>query len=161
MDAKSDSSELLTPRTCSTCKKVKTLSDFYKYPKSRSTRGDGYQRRCKECILNYNKKFQNTTEYKEKIWANKITYRYGITSTEYQERCEEQSNRCAICFKTPEESKGRSKTKLVVDHCHETNKVRGLLCSACNSALGLLGDDVSVLEAAVNYIKSSFEDRLS
>lgn len=161
MDVKSDTSELLTPRKCTACEKVKKLSDFYKYPKSRSARGDGYQRKCKQCILEYNKQLQKTPEYKEKIWANKITYRYGITYSEYIKLLELQNNRCAICSKTVEEAKGRSKKKLVIDHCHKTHKIRGLLCSNCNSALGLLGDNLSILEAAVCYLKNSFEGESS
>ena len=45
--------------------------------------------------------------------------------------------------------------KLNVDHCHITNKVRGLLCHDCNRALGLLKDNTSILSSAINYLQES------
>lgn len=42
--------------------------------------------------------------------------------------------------------------KLSVDHCHKTGKVRGLLCSNCNTAIGLLKEDINVLKNAINYL---------
>lgn len=48
---------------------------------------------------------------------------------------------------------GHHKLKLVVDHCHKTGRIRGLLCHNCNRALGLLQDDVGVLRKAIGYLK--------
>lgn len=45
------------------------------------------------------------------------------------------------------------KYKLHVDHCHQTGKIRGLLCQKCNMALGLLNDSVEILETAIRYLK--------
>ena len=64
--------------------------------------------------------------------------------------CVAQGGVCAIC-KQPEKS-NRYKT-LSVDHCHKTEKIRGLLCSHCNRALGLFGEDVEVLGAAIQYLQ--------
>ena len=47
------------------------------------------------------------------------------------------------------------KSKLVVDHCHATGKVRGLLCHNCNRALGLLKDKISVLKNAIQYLEGA------
>jgi hypothetical protein len=44
---------------------------------------------------------------------------------------------------------------LSVDHCHKTQRVRGLLCRRCNAAIGLLSDDISRVEAALNYLKEN------
>jgi len=46
------------------------------------------------------------------------------------------------------------KTKLVVDHCHSTGKIRGLLCHNCNRALGLMQDNVETLQNAIDYLKT-------
>jgi len=56
---------------------------------------------------------------------------------------------CMICGITESEL-GR---KLDVDHCHETGKVRGVLCNSCNSVLGHARDNVEILQAAINYLK--------
>lgn len=45
--------------------------------------------------------------------------------------------------------------KMYIDHCHKTNKVRGLLCVACNSAIGQLKDSPELLKKAIDYIKAA------
>ena len=72
-----------------------------------------------------------------------------ITIEEYEQRLQEQNNVCAIC-KTPTTKLTRL---LDVDHCHETGKVRGLLCMHCNRGLGLFRDSQESLLEAVNYLK--------
>ena len=76
---------------------------------------------------------------------------YGISLDEYNDILKSQKNVCAICKN--EQSKYKNKSDLCIDHNHKTNKVRGLLCHACNRALGMLKDDVKVLENAINYLK--------
>lgn len=79
---------------------------------------------------------------------------YGITVQDYEQMFEAQSGLCMICntegFVMNEK---RHKMKLVVDHCHSTGVVRGLLCHNCNRALGLLHDDISRFERAISYLK--------
>jgi len=81
--------------------------------------------------------------------------RYGITVDEILAMESEQRNLCAIC-KKPETSRGNNQMvkSLSVDHCHETGKVRGLLCNNCNRAIGLLGDDVDTLLNAIEYLRN-------
>jgi hypothetical protein len=77
---------------------------------------------------------------------------YGITLKDYEHLYILQNGVCAICRK-PEGRKG--KVFLVVDHDHETGKVRGLLCSNCNSGLGFFKDSLESLSSARQYLKSS------
>lgn len=88
----------------------------------------------------------HTTKYLQRM--------YGITLKEYERILKEQGNRCAICggegFLM---DASRHKVKLVVDHDHESGKIRGLLCHNCNRALGLLHDDFEVFQSALKYLK--------
>lgn len=78
---------------------------------------------------------------------------YGIDLAKYQEMLLEQNGVCGIC-KKPETSVVNGKIKpLAVDHCHNSEKIRGLLCARCNQAIGLLNEDVNVLEAAIDYLR--------
>ena len=84
---------------------------------------------------------------------------YGIDLAKYQEMLLAQNGVCAICSK-PETSVVNGKIKpLAVDHCHNSEKIRGLLCARCNQAVGLFGEDVNVLSKAIDYLhKHSITD---
>jgi hypothetical protein len=69
---------------------------------------------------------------------------YGITLDDFERMREAQGGRCAIC--------GTSPDRLVVDHCHESGKVRGLLCAHCNISLGFMRDDPSAARKASEYL---------
>lgn len=70
---------------------------------------------------------------------------YGLSVEELAALEERQGGRCAICGRKP-------KRRLAIDHDHRTGEVRGLLCRDCNLALGLFGDDVRRLLAALAYL---------
>jgi hypothetical protein len=71
---------------------------------------------------------------------------YGISVDDYNRMLEEQNHGCYLCGKT---DKDRA---LSIDHDHASGKVRGLLCSNHNRALGLLNDDPDLLLAAHTYL---------
>ena len=73
--------------------------------------------------------------------------RYGIDVEDYERMLEEQNGGCYICGKVPEDNRA-----LDIDHDHATGKVRGLLCSNHNRALGLLNDDVVLMLKSVEYL---------
>ena len=64
---------------------------------------------------------------------------------------EEQDSRCAICNTT--ESNTPRHDWFAVDHCHVSNKVRGLLCNKCNQGIGLLNDSIENLSQAILYLE--------
>ena len=80
----------------------------------------------------------------------RLKHRYGITAAEYDAMYEAQKGCCAICGKHAEagSSPAHWKNKLAVDHCHDTGKVRGLLCNDCNAGIGHLGNERVALAAA-------------
>ena len=78
---------------------------------------------------------------------------YGITLEEVLNMAEAQGFVCAICHKENFAMGDCHSGALVVDHDHTTGEVRGLLCHNCNRALGLLGDDVSILRNSISYLE--------
>jgi hypothetical protein len=77
---------------------------------------------------------------------------YGIDLNKYNELLISQNYKCAICQENPNGWNGQS-GRFDVDHDHKTGKVRGLLCSSCNTSLGKFKDDISILKRAINYLK--------
>lgn len=96
---------------------------------------------CKKCRSLRVKEFGRSSAYYK---------RYGITKENWQELFSQQNGCCLICLKHQSELKAI----LVVDHDHVSGKVRGLLCHACNLIIGNANDDSSVLQRAINYLKS-------
>lgn len=80
---------------------------------------------------------------------------YGITGDDYHVMYSNQSGRCAICEGEGFTLDPKHKLRLVVDHCHATGKVRGLLCHNCNRALGLLKDDTKRFKTAIAYLEGA------
>lgn len=78
---------------------------------------------------------------------------YNITLEEYQHMYKRQSGLCAICKTEGFTLNKNQRQKIVIDHCHETGRIRGLLCHNCNRALGLLKDSEENLKRAIEYLK--------
>jgi len=74
--------------------------------------------------------------------------KYDLTHDEYLELSDSQNGCCAICNIDPGIDKN-----LHVDHDHETGKVRGLLCTQCNSGLGMFKDRIRLLASAIVYLE--------
>ena len=158
-------------KVCCTCKNLKPLDSFSKLKKST----DGYQNRCRSCASIKNKIWRQQNIDKVKLnngkWAKNNPERayegrkrwreqnldrskkvnknswlkraYGITLDKYNEMLEFQQNKCKIC---------NENKKLVVDHCHKTGKVRGLICDKCNVGLGRFNDDLNLILKAAEYL---------
>lgn len=93
----------------------------------------------------------NENKYRRKRYGKigfeiHLKERYNLSLEEYNKIIKRQNNLCAICARP-------QSAKLHVDHCHSTNKVRGLLCGNCNRALGLLKDNVDFLSKAITYLQ--------
>jgi len=90
--------------------------------------------------------------YKKSGWALHLRKSYGLTVEQYEAMRAAQLFSCKICG---EPEWAQPKGKLHVDHCHATNKVRGLLCDACNRGIGVFKDSPALLVAAANYLKET------
>jgi hypothetical protein len=84
---------------------------------------------------------------------------YNITAEDYAKMFSKQDGKCAICHQPETVLDKNGETKiLAVDHCHVTDKVRELLCYACNSMLGQARDKIETLEAGIAYLKKHSAD---
>lgn len=81
--------------------------------------------------------------------AHAYRYKYGITIEQYEALFSAQGGACAICARPP------GTKPLCVDHDHNTGAVRGLLCSQCNTALGVFGDNEAGLRKALDYLATA------
>ena len=117
--------EKTTDRKCSRCKEIKPLNLFCKDRR----RPSGVRELCKSCRSNDRRIVHKASKNRQAI-------------------LEEQNNACAICGVHVEESA----TRFVIDHNHETNQVRGILCSNCNVGLGYFKDQPGRLGQAIKYL---------
>ena len=125
-------------RTCTSCGEFKSAEHYTLERDSRAFGGIAMRSKCKPC--------NEFIKYKAFIKR-----RYGITYQEYCDMLDSQQGKCAICESADSQNE-RTYGKLFIDHCHETGKVRGLLCSKCNHALGHLNDDIRLLKKAIEYL---------
>ena len=150
----------LSEKGCSRCKKILSIDNFT--PAERSNRY-GYCRLCRS-IANNISKLRNSKTYKISRQKTKIKQRekslikkYNLNLSQYQKIHDSQNGVCKICGdkETALQPNGREKKDLCVDHCHKTNKVRGLLCHSCNAGLGHFFDSVVRLEQAIEYLEAN------
>lgn len=88
---------------------------------------------------------------------HKVCESRGITIDEYNKMLEKQNHVCAICLNPETRINGVTKEvgRLIIDHCHKTNKVRALLCHSCNAAIGHFRESTLSLSRAIRYIKTN------
>ncbi len=120
--------EQIHSRRCRLCGIEKPISEFYYRKDIRK-----YRHECKACLI-------------EKHRFKTL----GVCNTKYDEMLVMQGGGCAICGSTLNSSRY---TKLAVDHNHKTGVVRGLLCTNCNTAIGLMKDSPERLQAAITYLR--------
>ena len=98
-------------------------------------------------------RYETDPEYREQKLRD-VVKKYGITLDEYYGMLEKQGSVCAICSKPETRITKGTLCRLSIDHDHETGKVRGLLCSACNTAIGQFNDDPSLVRKGLDYLLS-------
>lgn len=138
-------------KVCNKCNKLKTIGSFFKD----SGCSDGHATMCKECKVQMTTKWRDENReqynaamrtYNKKNYHKNRLNRYKLSVEKHQEMLQEQANKCAICEASPPEGK-----PLVIDHHHDTGKVRGLLCYVCNRNVVVL-DDPEILKKTLAYM---------
>jgi hypothetical protein len=132
-------------KTCTRCGDTKPLDEFHNKKRRDGTASKVARCRSCECEI---KKIRYNPEKKREYDLNS---KFGITGQQYEALFSEQHGSCAICG-TSDFSYSRGE-RPHIDHCHETGKVRGLLCGHCNLGIGQFFDNVSLLERAITYLK--------
>jgi hypothetical protein len=152
-------------KVCNKCKKEKNKNQY----NNDKTNKDGLEYSCRDCrgtrrrqlyLENHEKnkvkskiKSKNFRMTRKEYCRNyDLKRHYGITSEDFDNMLKEQNGVCKICSR---ENPTGKHNRFHVDHCHETSKVRGLLCSPCNLGLGAFGDNTEVLTEAIKYLKLS------
>ena len=116
-------------KRCSICNEGKHNSLYTK----NSRNYDGLSTHCKSC--------------KKSIDYNcNLKRKYNITKEIYLQMKKDQNDTCKIC---------RLEKELVVDHCHSTGKVRGLLCHLCNTLIGFAYENTDILSSAITYVNAT------
>lgn len=134
-------------KTCSKCKKPKRNKLFNKRKRSH----DGMTAACKDCL----NKYQMDTKSPERKMKADLKRHYKLTLEAFYAMLKEQNYLCALCSTDKPGGRGRWH----VDHDHQTNTIRGLLCHKCNVGLGHFNDNVALLEKALNYLKGTYANR--
>lgn len=151
-------------KACSKCGVFKIIAEFHKSAKGK----DGLASACKVCRSRHHKecyqgdpekfrvksrnRYKNMSpeQKKEEIGrtrAHKLKSQFGLTPEAWSSMLASQSGVCDICKTVPTGNK-----RFSVDHDHKTGVVRGLLCSTCNTALGLLKESIPSAESLIRYI---------
>ena len=129
---------------CKVCKLDLSVDKFSVYK-------PGYYRRaCKQCrVKEMQARYASDPEFakRAKLAARKSVFKnqYGITPEQYDQMFLAQNGKCRICKRV-------SNKRLNVDHCHNTGKIRGLLCWNCNIGIGYMKHSVEILKTAVQYL---------
>lgn len=114
-------------KKCTKCKKFKSYDCFHKERRIRS----GLRSWCIQCS--------------KKHTVSSSVCKLNLITPEEDFYIRESSNVCDIC-------KSEMKIKCI-DHCHKTNKIRGVLCNSCNSFLGFAKDDPIILRRGIKYLR--------
>ena len=142
-------------KTCTVCRELKSLVEFY----NSKAYKDGKSYRCKSCDKLARRKYNEKHRKQRLINQRKanLKHKYGMSVKDFDNLWEKQKGCCAICNKKLSNDSGRNHRhdKVVVDHCHTTKKVRGLLCTMCNKGIGLLKDDKSIVKNALTYLQNA------
>ena len=131
------------------CSKENLCEGFYLITK--------HDHRTKEGKAAFQKEYRD--KFRHVFVSKERERKFGVDADEYDRMLASQGGVCAICKSEEKAMRYGKVLGMAVDHDHVTGRVRGLLCSACNKALGLLGDSVDRLSAATEYLRGYSEDR--
>jgi len=119
-------------KICLSCNQSLPESSFHK--RTYASGSIGLQPKCKKCQHTRRAKYYKPHEFMRR--------KFSLTEEQYNNLM--SNTNCQIC--------DVELTKKCIDHCHSTNKIRGVLCNNCNTALGLVGDNIDTLHKMIAYL---------
>ncbi len=143
----------MTMKTCASCGESKPLTMFGWI--NHSKRRPCHSVYCKAC------KVQKQAVYEKSLPAERVSAdrrkfklrkKYGLSPEEYDKQFSHQSGQCAICRRS---LVGLSPQTVHVDHCHDTGRLRGILCGNCNVAMGNFKENIESMSRAIEYLMSA------
>lgn len=135
-------------KVCNTCKESKEESQYYV--------SKGYiHHRCKLCSNKKTREWYEINQERRRRAVLKHYYksRYGMSFEDIHKMFSSQNGKCLICGVDVHLKGTKDNTQGVIDHCHQTNIVRGIICNMCNKGLGLFRDNPEFLKQAIKYLK--------
>ena len=162
-------------KPCSKCKRDCLVSSFAPDTRNKS----GLKSHCRECVAEAaHKRYWENPEFhrertrnfiekkreiynenrrnnRQKTYITESARRYGVDRSVIEKLI--QITNCEICGISVSLKSENTHHKPNIDHCHKTNKVRGLLCGYCNNLIGRAKDDVEILKAAITYLERGYE----
>lgn len=149
-------------KICSKCKQSKLLSEFWRD----NARPDGHKSQCKKCSYAYHRlpeARRKRQKYSRAHYAKHKNLRrcrdnahaHGMTVEEYDSFFAKRNYKCEVCGMTQQESYKLLNRTLDIDHCHESGENKGLLCSHCNVASGMLKDDLDLAFRLWRYLEQT------
>lgn len=143
-------------RKCRDCGLEAVTEEDLELFRKRKTHKHNRENLCKKCdskrSLVY---FNDNPHIKKKRRDTYLQKTYDISLREFEDKKEEQDNRCSICGN----KEGSTRlTKFVVGHCHTTGTVRDILCGRCNVVLGLVEEDQNLLDNLKEYLQGNNDE---
>ena len=136
---------------CKACFRVLWKARYEADPERRRSavlRAKAWQDRNPEKHAAIQREYRDSGRKAEVMRRAHLRAKYGLTPADYDRMLAGQGGGCAICAEPAPD--GQS---LHVDHCHDTGRVRGLLCFNCNAGLGMFDHDGARLDAAATYLR--------
>jgi Autographiviridae endonuclease VII len=150
-------------KLCPRCERRFPMAHFYRC----NSKKEWISSVCIACTRRYNREWnvanrerlaelqktwtaENPEAVKRHVFTQQLK-KYGMTIEDYEVMLKKQGGRCALCRRKA------GKRRLAVDHCHRTNRVRGLLCAPCNMGIGCFGDDPDLLGRVIAYLTYDLE----
>ncbi len=133
---------------CKTCAAVKMREWRKNNPEKHREHVSQWRRQNPKKVAEYARNFRQRNP---EITADRaLRDNYGIPIGTYATMFTDQNGKCGICGTT--EPQRINAKRLAVDHCHDTGRIRGLLCHRCNSGIGYFNHDQKLLQAAIDYL---------